>query len=107
MPVFEYKGLDARGKNVAGILDAADPKALRTQLRKTGVFLTEIIEESKAKNLANREVKLGGGRIKPLDISLMTRQLSTLIGAGIPLVESLTALVEQVEKERLKKVLSK
>jgi len=107
MPVFEYKGLDARGKNVGGIFDAPDPKSLRAQLRKTGVFLTEIVEESKAKNLANREVKLGGGRIKVMDIAVMTRQLATLIHAGIPLVDSLTALVEQVDKERLKRVLSK
>jgi general secretion pathway protein F len=106
MPVFEYKGLDARGKAVAGILDAIDAKSLRAQLRKDGVFLTEILEESKAKSLAAREVKLGGGRVKGQDVAIMTRQLATLIGAGIPLVDSLTALVEQVEKEKLKKVLS-
>jgi general secretion pathway protein F len=106
MPVFEYKALDARGKPVSGMLDAADPKALRGMLRKDGIFLTEIVVESKVKSLASREVKLGRGRIKALDISVMTRQLATLIGAGIPLVESLTALVDQVEKERLKKVLS-
>lgn len=107
MPVFEYKGLDARGKSVSGVFDAPDAKSLRAQLRKTGVFLTEILEESKAKHLANRDVKLGGGRIKQMDIAIMTRQLATLVGAGIPLVDSLTALVEQVEKERFKKVLSK
>ena len=107
MPVFEYKGLDAKGKNVGGIFDAPDAKALRAQLRKTGVFLTEIIQEAKSKNLGNRDVKLGGGRIKTMDIAVMTRQLATLIHAGIPLVDSLTALVEQVDKERLKRVLSK
>jgi general secretion pathway protein F len=107
MPVFEYKGLDARGKAVSGIVDATDPKALKLALRKDGIFLTEIVEESRAKSLAQREVKLGRGRVKPLDVAVMTRQLATLIGAGIPLVESLTALVEQVDKERLKKVLSR
>jgi general secretion pathway protein F len=107
MPVFEYRGLDARGKAVSGIVDATDPKALKLALRKDGIFLTEIVEESRVKSLAQREVKLGRGRVKPLDVAVMTRQLATLIGAGIPLVESLTALVEQVDKERLKKVLSR
>lgn len=109
MPVFEYKGLDARGKQVKGVLDAADPKTLRASLRKNGIFLTEILDQQKGGGvtaLANRDVKMLGGRIKPLDISLMTRQLATLIGAGIPLVDSLTALVEQVDKEKFKKVLS-
>jgi general secretion pathway protein F len=107
MPVFEYKGLDARGRSVGGVLDAADPRALRAALRREGVFLTEIVLESQKKTLAQREVRLGRGRVKPLDIAVMTRQLATLIGAGIPLVDSLTALVEQVDKERLKKILSK
>jgi len=107
MPVFEYKGLDARGRAVGGVLDASDPKALKATLRRDGVFLTEIILESQKKSLAQREMRLGRGRVKQLDIAIMTRQLATLIGAGIPLVDSLTALVEQVEKERLKKVLSK
>ena len=108
MPVFEYKGLDARGKQVKGVHDAADPKALRSALRKNGVFLTEILDQERGgvTALAKRDVKMLGGRIKPLDISLMTRQLATLIGAGIPLVDSLTALVEQVDKEKFKKVLS-
>jgi general secretion pathway protein F len=107
MPVIRYKGLDARGKQVSGILDAADAKALRATLRTTGVFLTEILQETEGGSIAKREVRLFSGRIKVLDIAVMTRQLATLIGAGIPLVESLTALVEQVEKEKLKKVLSK
>ena len=47
-----------------------------------------------------------GGRVKADDVAIITRQLAVLVNAGIPLVEALTALVEQVEHERLKRVLS-
>ena len=47
-----------------------------------------------------------GGRVKADDVAVATRQLAVLVNAGIPLVEALTALVEQVEHERLKRVLS-
>ena len=50
--------------------------------------------------------KLARGRINTDDVAVMTRQLATLLGAGVALVEALTALVDQVEKEQLKRVLS-
>ncbi|QRK04651.1 type II secretion system inner membrane protein GspF [Archangium violaceum] len=119
MPVFEYKALDQAGKPIRGMLEADSPKTLRSQLRKDGKFLTEVIGQAeggragvrKGANAAqaDREVnfsKLTRGRITTDDIAITTRQLATLLGAGVTLVESLTALVDQVEKERLKIILS-
>src|SRR5205823_4532079 len=54
----------------------------------------------------NVNIKFTSGRISTDDIAIMTRQLATLLGAGVTLVESLSALVDQVEKERFKRVLS-
>lgn len=118
MPVFEYRGLSAAGKNVEGLKEAESPKTLRSVLRKDGIFLTDVVGQaegalkpgSKAKptSLGSTEVnfKLSGGSVSTDDIAVMTRQLATLLKAGVSLVEALAAMVDQVEKEKLKRILS-
>jgi general secretion pathway protein F len=115
MPVFEYTGLTEAGKNVRGIRDVESSKVLRTVLRKDGVYLTEarpaeagaVAGEQKT-GLA-REVDVGAlfgfTGVSSQDLAIATRQLATLIAAGIPLVEGLTALVDQIEQPRLKKIM--
>ncbi|HET8539686.1 MAG TPA: type II secretion system inner membrane protein GspF [Anaeromyxobacter sp.] len=108
MPVFEYKALDARGKAVQGLREADSPKTLRATLRREGVFLTEVLAEQQVKAQQAREVNVKRwvlGRVSAEDLAIATRQLAVLVHAGIPLVEALTALVEQVDKEKLKRVL--
>ena len=113
MPVFEYKALNAQGKNETGIVDAESAKAARAKLRKQGVFPTELNEEkaggAKSKKKVAFEVdfkRYVGGGVSTQDLAIMTRQLATLLGAGISMIEALTALVEQVENERLKVAIS-
>ena len=113
MPVFEYRGLSAAGKQVTGLLEADSSKSLRAQLRKIDVFLTDVLGQSEArtgrKAAADREVQFGKmfqGRVSSEDVAVITRQLSTLLHAGVTLVESLAALVDQTEKDRLKRALS-
>ncbi|WP_242339626.1 MULTISPECIES: type II secretion system inner membrane protein GspF [unclassified Anaeromyxobacter] len=104
MPVFQYKALNAAGKAVQGLKEADSPKTLRANLRREGVFLTEVLGEAQAKREVNvRRWVLG--RVGARDLAVATRQLAVLAHAGIPLVEALTALVDQVEHERLKRVL--
>jgi len=115
MTMWAYKGLDARGKAVNGVRDADTPKLLRATLRRDGVIVTDVAEAragksakaglSKGKGL-NAEVDLGAllGGIKRVEIAAFTRQVATLIKAGIPLAESLGALFEQIENPRLKSV---
>jgi general secretion pathway protein F len=108
MPVFQYKALTAAGKAVHGLKEADSPKTLRATLRRDGVFLTEVVGEAQAKEQAKREVSVRRwvlGRVGARDLAVATRQLAVLAHAGIPLVEALTALVDQVEHERLKRVL--
>lgn len=108
MPVFEYKALTAGGKSVQGLREADSPKTLRATLRREGVFLTEVLGEKEAKAQAAREVSVRRwvfGRISAEHLAIATRQLAVLVHAGIPLVEALTALVEQADHERLKRVL--
>jgi len=112
MAVYEYKGLDKSGKAVTGIIDADNPKVARTRLRKQAVFPTEIHLQKKGKSTRgeglNVEIDFKSylQRISGRDISILTRQMATLLGANVPMGETLNALVEQTEKQKLKVVLS-
>jgi general secretion pathway protein F len=117
VPVYEFRGFDAGGKAIKGMREADSPKGLRSLLRKDGVLLTDIFESGKKGGKAgekkggalNREVDLSGmvgTRIAMEEVAVATRQLATLLGAGIPLVDSLTALVEQVDNKGFKRILS-
>lgn len=109
MPLFEYTGLNNAGRTVKGMREADSQKALRAALRKEGVYLTDVAAGS-SKGAAKEEGSVGGGRfsgrVGANDIAIMTQQLATLVGAGIPLVEALTALVDQVEHPRLRRIIS-
>ncbi len=106
MPVYAYKGFDAGGRTVNGTRDADNERTIKLALRRDGVFVTELREarpkEEKARRTASFRLMLE--RVSSRDLATATRQLATLIGAGIPLVESLTALVDQVEDEYFKSV---
>jgi general secretion pathway protein F len=107
--VFEYRGiLVGTGKPVKGVRDAENAKSLRTALRKDGVLLTVATEGKAAEAKAKRNIKLFEVFSRPSvsDVAVLTRQLATLIGAGIPLFESLNALIEQIENEQLKRALT-
>lgn len=109
MAVFEYRGiLSNTGKVVQGVRDAENAKALRTMLRRDGILLTQATEEQAAKAKAKRQVDLKRmfSRVSTADVALMTRQLATLVGAKIPLFESLSALIEQVERDGLRRALT-
>ncbi|MEW5740062.1 MAG: type II secretion system inner membrane protein GspF [Myxococcota bacterium] len=124
MAVFEYKGLNAAGKTVTGLKEADSAKTLRALLRKDGVFVTDVVAEAEgslkpgkaakgaakaASSVLAQDInlrKLARGGVNTDDIAVMTRQLATLLKAGVTLVEALTAMVDQVEKEQLKRILS-
>lgn len=117
MPIFDYKGFDKSGKAKKGLLESESERTLREHLRKDGIFVTSIRDGdgqtyskkgAKKLGLFSREFKLLKlfQRISVEDISVMTRQLSTLLGAGVPMVDSLVALIEQVENEKLKNIIS-
>jgi general secretion pathway protein F len=111
VPVFEYRGLNEAGKNVTGLRDADSPKTLRANLRREGIFLTEVLGEKgaapgKAAPAGRIDLSSITERISAEDISIMTRQLAVLIGAGVTLIEALNALIDQIEKEKFKRILS-
>ena len=106
MAVYAYKGVDQGGKSTRGFVDAESDRAARTKLRRDGVFLTELSESTGRGGRKQESAKSGGSRslslpsmrrISAMDMAMATRQLATLVGAGIPLVEALGALTEQIE----------
>ncbi|MEK6707118.1 MAG: type II secretion system inner membrane protein GspF [Bdellovibrionota bacterium] len=106
MPIFEFKALSPDGRQQKGIVEADSLKTARAKLKKRSFMVTEISEKTTTKNGTSVSIPFLGGRVSVRDTALMTRQLASLIKANIPLVESLTALVEQTENERLKVVLA-
>jgi general secretion pathway protein F len=109
MAVFEYRGIQiTSGKPVKGYRDADNAKSLRAVLRKDGVLLTEANEEAERGTKGANKLNLFAFMQRPstADVAVMTRQLATLVRAGVPLVESVAALTEQVEKEELKRTLT-
>jgi general secretion pathway protein F len=110
LAVFEYRGIQiASGKPVKGYRDADNAKALRTALRRDGVLLTAASEENEKKQDANkRNIDLLAFLRRPstAEVAVMTRQLATLVRAGVPLLDSIAALTEQVENEQLVRVLT-
>ena len=109
MPVYEYRALNSSGKSLKGILDADSDMVAREKLRASGIFPVEIKEAlSKPKGLPSEPgsvVRLLRG-VKPAEVSVMTRQLSTLLGAGVPLIGSLESLVAQITNPTFKKIMA-
>ncbi len=110
-PIFEYKAVHSSGKPSRGLIEAESQRAARQKLKKQGLMVTDIDERNSLKSRSSG--KGGGGglpfignRVGIKDIAMMTRQLASLIKANIPLVEALTALVEQTDNEKLKVALS-
>lgn len=110
MPVYEYIALDSGGRRQKGIVDAGSIVAARQKLRETAVFPVEIAETDgrMLKETAERSGAIHLFRKVGLqDLALMTRQLATLIGAGLPLVPSIAALVNQIRHPVLKTTLAR
>jgi general secretion pathway protein F len=106
MPVFQYKGLNAQDKKVGGIIDAESAKVARQKLRKLQIYPTDLSETGEKQRAGKVWRMPWSSGVSPLELSVITRQLSTLIGAGLPLVRCLSALTEQVENENLRDVLA-
>ncbi len=117
MPLYHYKGLNSKGKQTAGVVDADNPRDLKELLKRDGVFISEYVETTRG----GEKRKVGGDkhgskdvdlrsmmtRISIMEVAETTRQLSTLAHAGIPVVEAIGAIADQLENKKLKAVMSR
>ena len=121
MPVYAWKGLNATGKSAVGTRESDGPKSLRQTLRKEGIFISEVREVVSGKQSKQalgsggtgskglrREVDIKGffERVKPRDVAIFTRQMATLLHAGIPLAEAMGALSEQSDNKKFQLILA-
>jgi general secretion pathway protein F len=110
MPVFAYRGLASDGRSVAGVIDADNPRGARGKLRDLGIFPTEVAAEEGAAPIQTRNLRSWmptlRRKIPAAELSLFTRQLSSLLGAGVQLVDALGALGGQSSRPATKKTIS-
>ena len=104
MPAFEYIALDANGKQEKGILEADTARQLRQLLRDSGLMLLEVHEVAGSQEKSGKTKQ--SGRLKPAELSLITRQLATLVQSGSPLEEALGTTAKQTDKKNIKRVMS-
>lgn len=100
---FSYTGRDSSGKLVKGRVDAAGEASVVSRLRTMGIAPVSIQQVSGATGL-NRDISMGGlfdKKVTIKDLAVMSRQLATMIGAGLPLLKSLTILADQSENPKL------
>lgn len=108
MPVFGYRGLAADGRSVSGVIDADSARSARGKLRSQGIFPTDVNEEIAVHERRTLRERLPGLRFKmpAADVAVLTRQLASLLGGGVPLLDALTLLSEQAAKPPVKKMMS-
>ena len=115
MPVFNYTAMDAKGREQKGKINAPNEEAVANELRRKGMFPTSIRMAAKTKTATKKKSGGGGGLninlgpmvIKRKELTVLTRQLAILLGAGLPLIRSLRTLERQAKSPAVRVVLGK
>lgn len=105
MPLFDYSGFDAAGKKVTGVIEAAGRRAAMARLHEQGVYPTDLREERQAGARRRWSTLLARRRVAPLELAAATRQLATLLGAGLTLDETLATVADQLDQPQLQRIL--
>ena len=127
MPKFSYVAMDSRGKETKGTLDVANQNEAIGRLKEMGFFPTKVVETDKTKDkkadakggkagakaggkkagAINIKIPGLGGKVKPKILTVFTRQLATLVDAGLPLLRGLRVLEKQERNATLKGVIGR
>jgi general secretion pathway protein F len=112
MAAFEYVAIDGAGHHQKGVMQGDAPRQIRQKLRESGLIpieVTEIVEKKTLISAFSFREKINyflQRKLSSADLTLFTRQLATLVSAGMPIEEALRAVTEQTEKNHVKKILS-
>jgi len=112
MPVFEYTALDQKGKNRSGIIDADSATDARQKLKNKSLYPTSLkeapdhLKTSSGSKGFNLNIQGLFTRVKTAEVTIMTRQLATLVGAGLPLVTAIGSLLPQTPNPAFKQTLA-
>ncbi len=103
MATYVFKAMDLTGAKATGEVDADSKQVVSDQLKQRGLIVLDISDKH-----ASREIKLSFlDRIKPQDLTIMTRQLATMVSSGMTILRALYVLEAQTESEPLTEVLVK
>ena len=106
MGAFEYTALDTGGRSRKGVIEGDTPRHVRSLLRERQLMPVTVEAVAARESRRQRGSRFGFARgLSAADLSLMTRQLSTLVRAGLPLEEALLAVSQQTEKPRVQSIL--
>ena len=103
MPGYHYKAVDAGGRETRGVMEVDSPRQARAQLREQGLFPLEVTQLDAANDPAAPQ---RAARLSTTDLTNITRQLATLLAAGLTVDGTLTALIEQADKQQEKQILA-
>jgi type IV pilus assembly protein PilC len=104
---YAYRGRDSDGKVVKGRIDAPGESAVASRLRTMGLSPISIEEAPEATGL-NREISIGfGSGVKLKDLSIMSRQMATMIGSGLSILRTLNIIAEQTENKKLSGIMGR
>ncbi|MGH8446428.1 MAG: type II secretion system inner membrane protein GspF [Solimonas sp.] len=104
MAAYEYSALDAQGRQKKGLIEGDTPRHARQLLRDRGLTPLDVVQVSESRASGGNSLFSGGGAINSAELALFTRQLAILVRSGLPLDEALTAVSEQSESKRVKRV---
>ena len=108
MPSFEYQAHDSSGKRVKGYIESDSVRTARQSLRDDGLFPLNVVVSKGEKGVSSDVLSYFFKRAMPIqELILMTRQLGTLVGAGIPLERSLNMISQQADTSEMRKTVSK
>jgi type IV pilus assembly protein PilC len=104
MATFQYKARDRQGRLVQAVIEADDLRSAARTLREKGFYVAEIKEPGRG---LNRELRLGALESGPTlkDLAIFSRQLATMIGAGLPIVQALAILERQTQNKKFREIL--
>jgi general secretion pathway protein F len=106
MPAFRFEAIDQAGKSQTGVLDADSARAARSQLRTQGLTPL-VVEAAGTRTRGERKQRLSlGKRLSQREQAILTRQLASLLIAGLPLGETLSVLTEQSERDYIRELMA-
>lgn len=106
MPKFVYIATNTQGKAISSSLEAADRATVVAMLTKDGLRPVSVKEEKTTSSKLSLGAFFGSNKVKSDDLVMFTRQLSAMVGAGVPLLRALNSLQTHTESQALKKVLA-
>ena len=107
MAAFSYEAIDTNGRNTRGVVEADGLRQARTRIRELGLMVVKVeaVTQETMRSGSGQRWRFRRG-ISSAQLSMITRQLATLLDAGLPLEQALSALIEQSEDESVHQILA-